>query len=70
LILSDESTAMLDPEGRRAVIEDLRSAADDGVAVVHVTHLEAERMVADRVVTLSQGRLHDDTVVRHDGGEP
>ncbi len=39
LVLSDESTAMLDPDGRRRVLELLTSA---DAAVVHSTHLEDE----------------------------
>lgn len=52
LLLSDESTAMLDPGGRRIVASALRQLADDGVSVVHVTHVEAELELADRVIEL------------------
>jgi energy-coupling factor transport system ATP-binding protein len=52
MILSDESTAMIDPDGRRQVMALLRQLADDGVSVVHVTHLEAEEAAADRLVEL------------------
>ncbi len=58
LLVSDESTSMVDPDGRRAVVEVLRHAADaDDVAVVHVTHRAEESAVADRVVALDHGRV-------------
>ncbi|HWN27779.1 MAG TPA: ATP-binding cassette domain-containing protein, partial [Actinomycetospora sp.] len=39
VMISDESTAMLDPEGRTEVTDLLRSLArTDGVAVLHITH--------------------------------
>lgn len=57
LLLSDESTAMLDPDGRAEVVALLRRLADDGVAVVHATHLTNERAVADRVVELRAGEV-------------
>ena len=51
VLLSDESTAMLDPTGREAVWAVLRSLAHDhGVAVVHATHLPTEIAAADVVV--------------------
>ncbi len=50
LVLSDESTAMIDPAGRATVMAVLRRLADRGVTVVHVSHLDADRSVADRVV--------------------
>ncbi len=50
LLLSDESTAMIDPAGRISILEVLRQLADDGVSVMHVTHLEADVGIADRVL--------------------
>jgi energy-coupling factor transport system ATP-binding protein len=52
LVLSDESTAMIDPEGRRQLIGLFRKLADEGVAVVHATHLDAEVAIADHRVEL------------------
>jgi len=42
LLLSDESTAMLDPEGRRSVHGLLQRLSEFGTAVVHATHLTEE----------------------------
>jgi energy-coupling factor transport system permease/ATP-binding protein len=57
LLLSDESTAMLDPEGRARVLALLRRLADEGVTVVHATHLPEELAVADRVVDVLDGSV-------------
>jgi energy-coupling factor transport system ATP-binding protein len=57
LLVSDEATSMLDPAGRREVMELLRRTASDGVTVVHVTHDRHEAAIADRIVQLRDGRI-------------
>jgi ABC-type lipoprotein export system ATPase subunit len=57
VILADEPTGNLDAEAGAAVLGLLRTAADDGRAVVLVTHDEAATAVADRVLHLRDGRL-------------
>ncbi|MBK9710381.1 MAG: energy-coupling factor transporter ATPase [Kouleothrix sp.] len=57
-IVSDESTAMLDPLSRRAVVELLHQLnRDHGLTVVHVTHLVEEAAAADRVVVMERGQV-------------
>jgi energy-coupling factor transport system ATP-binding protein len=57
LFVSDESTSMVDPDGRQTLVALLRqTAAEHDVAVVHVTHRRAESAVADRVLALDAGR--------------
>jgi energy-coupling factor transport system ATP-binding protein len=58
LLVSDESTTMLDPEGRDELTALLRRlGAEQGVTVVHVTHRLEEAAAADRVVRLDAGRV-------------
>jgi len=53
LLLSDESTAMLDPDGRRSVHGLLQRLAEFGTAVVHATHLKEEiPALEDRILRL------------------
>jgi energy-coupling factor transport system ATP-binding protein len=60
LLVSDESTAMVDEEGRAQLLALLRSLpAEEGITVVHVTHHRAESAVADRVIALDGGRVVD-----------
>ncbi len=58
LLISDESTAMVDAEGRR-LLTDLLAAlsAEEGLAVVHVTHRLEEAKRADRILFLERGEL-------------
>ncbi|GAA1075612.1 DUF2232 domain-containing protein [Tsukamurella strandjordii] len=56
LLISDESTAMLDAEGRTSVLGLMRDVAASGTTVVHVTHHESEAAAADREVRLGPPR--------------
>jgi energy-coupling factor transport system ATP-binding protein len=57
LLVSDESTAMLDPGGRATVIDVLARLRAEGTTVVHVTHALDEAERADVVVLLDGGRI-------------
>jgi energy-coupling factor transporter ATP-binding protein EcfA2 len=59
LLISDESTAMLDPDGREVVIDVLVALRDAGTTVVHVTHEPEEAARADVVVVLAAGRVRE-----------
>ena len=56
LLISDESTAMVDREGRQRIMTLLRELAAGGMAVVHVTHRMEEADSADEVLVMSGGR--------------
>jgi ABC-type lipoprotein export system ATPase subunit len=57
VVLADEPTGNLDVEAGRQVLRLLRAGADEGRAVVLVTHEEAAAAAADRVLRLEDGRL-------------
>ena len=59
LLILDEPTAGLDPEGRRAITSLIRSYRDrTGAAVLFVTHsMELAASLADRILVMRQGRL-------------
>jgi ABC-type lipoprotein export system ATPase subunit len=57
VVLADEPTGNLDPEAGAVVLKLLRAAADEGRAVVLVTHDEAATAAADRVLRLHDGRI-------------
>ncbi len=57
LILADEPTGNLDEESGHEVLRLLREIADDGRAVVLVTHDTEAAALADRVLHLADGRL-------------
>ena len=55
-IVLDEATAMLDPAGRREVLDTVhRLNRQRGITVVHITHHMSEAEDADRVIVLNDG---------------
>jgi ABC-type lipoprotein export system ATPase subunit len=57
VLLADEPTGNLDVQAGAEVLRLLRAGADDGRAVVLVTHEAAAAAIADRVLTLRDGKL-------------
>ena len=57
VVLADEPTAGLDEESTAAVLELLRKTAQEGAAVLVVTHEEEAAGFADRVLTMDAGEL-------------
>jgi ABC-type lipoprotein export system ATPase subunit len=57
LVLADEPTGNLDAESGETVLSLLRGIADEGRAVLLVTHEQAATRRADRVLRLEGGRL-------------
>ena len=57
-IVLDEPTAMLDPSGRREVIETVtRLCREKGITVVLITHHMDECVGADRLIVMSGGKI-------------
>ena len=55
-IVLDEATAMLDPSGRREVLDTIhRLNRERGITVVHITHHMSEAEDADRVIVMNDG---------------
>ena len=57
VLVLDEATALLDPEGRRDVLATVRTLNDEGVTVVAITHFMDEAAEGDRLVVLENGRI-------------
>ena len=58
IIILDESTAMLDPRGRReitSVVQKLNK--ENKITVIDITHFPEEAMLADRAIVLHRGRV-------------
>ena len=57
-IVLDESTAMLDPIGRREVLDTVRRLnREKGITIVLITHHMNEAAMADRVVVMDDGHV-------------
>ena len=57
-IVLDEPTAMLDPQGRKEVMQTLKSlVADEDITVILITHYMEEAAQTERVVVMDSGRI-------------
>ena len=57
LLISDESTAMVDHAGREVLTALLaRLPQSEGLAVVHISHRPEEALAADQIIALADGR--------------
>lgn len=57
-IVLDEPTAMLDPNGRKEVIETIqRLNKEKGITILLITHYMDEAVKADRVIVLDDGKI-------------
>ena len=58
VLVLDESTAMLDPKGRKEVLEVVKKLnKEQGVTVITITHYMDEVIDADRVIVLNDGEI-------------
>jgi energy-coupling factor transport system ATP-binding protein len=62
-IVLDEPTAMLDPSGRKEVMDTIKKLNnEDRITIILITHYMDEAVEADRVVVVDNGRIKmDDT---------
>lgn len=57
-LVLDESTAMLDPRGRKEVMATIKKLHDElGMAVVFITHFMDEAVLANKVVVMEKGKI-------------
>ena len=57
ILILDESTSMLDPEGRAEIMDVAKKLNASGITVISITHNMDEAAQADRVIVLRKGRL-------------
>lgn len=60
VIVFDEATSMLDPQGREDVLQIIRQLHRNGTGVIHITHSAHEAFLAERVIVMAQGRIQLD----------
>ena len=65
-IVLDEPTAMLDPSGRREVMNTVKKLnKEEGITIVLITHYMDEAVQADRVVVMDDGQIKLDDAPRN-----
>ncbi len=58
IMILDESTAMLDPRGRKEIIDVvLRLNREEKITVLLVTHFPEEALLADRAIVMNRGEI-------------
>ena len=58
VLILDESTAMLDPKGRREVIEVVKKLNEEqGMTIILITHFMEEALLADRTIVMNRGEI-------------
>ena len=57
IMIFDEVTAMLDPEGRRDVLNTIKRLHEDGKTILMISHYIEEAVNADRVALIHDGKL-------------
>lgn len=71
LMLFDEITSALDPELVGEVLKVLEGVAKEGMTMMLVTHeMNFAKNVADRVIFMHEGRIHEDGPARETLSEP
>lgn len=57
-IIFDEPTAMLDPSGRKEVMNTIkRLNKEENITIIHITHFMEEAVDADRIVVMEKGKI-------------
>ncbi|MDI3546796.1 MAG: energy-coupling factor transport system ATP-binding protein [Halanaerobiales bacterium] len=59
-IVLDEPTAMLDPRGRKEVMETVEYLnKEKGITIIYITHFMEEAVLADKIVVMNQGLIYN-----------
>ena len=57
ILIFDEATSMLDPKGRKEVMDIAKKLNEQGITVINITHNMEEAAISDRVIVLRKGRI-------------
>lgn len=70
-VIFDEPTAMLDPDGRKDVLEIAHKLnREENITIIHITHYMEEAVDADRIIVMDNGRIAKDSEGRELDGTP
>ena len=57
ILILDESTAMLDPKGRKEVMDIVKKLNNEGMTVICITHYMEEAINADKIIVMHGGEI-------------
>ena len=57
IIVFDEPTAMLDPQGRKSVLNIIKTLHKQGKTIILITHNMSEVEIADRLILMNEGEI-------------
>ena len=57
ILILDEATSMLDPDGREEVMSVVKKMNEDGITVINITHDMSEVALSQRVIALKEGEI-------------
>lgn len=57
IIVLDEPTTMLDPEGKKAIYEITRNLKQQGYTIIYITNAIDEILLADRIIVIKNGQI-------------
>ena len=60
VIVLDEATSMLDPKGRKEIMEIIKKLNGMGLSIINITHHMDEAVLADRIIVLKNGSIISD----------
>lgn len=60
VIIFDEATSMLDPQGRQEVLSIMQQLHRQGLTIIHITHHMDEALSAERIILLHKGGVEFD----------
>lgn len=57
VIIMDEPTAMLDPEGKEEIRKIIKRLKQEGFTIIYITNIIDEVLLSDRVIVLEKGKM-------------
>ena len=59
IIVFDEPTAMLDPQGRREILNTVQKLHSEGLTIIYITHFPEEAAQAEKIIVMDAGKIID-----------
>ncbi len=59
IIVFDEPTAMLDPQGRREILNTVKKLHAEGLTIIYITHFPEEAAQAEKIIVMDAGKIID-----------